>query len=563
MGVTATIEQCLSETAAQAPPEPLRVKLLWEQETETRWHKLDHLLYLPVLGLTRPRDLYYYQGQGLQVLYGFTYKYLTVEHFLGRLSRLQVGYPLAAALAQSYSQAWYPGDSPLVIFADWHIKPHWTKHPAHSGHVTMWGRVMPGTKQLVLNGPEGHLLGGWNMAIDLHLSQVLVDLEADLADLLQRPIAYTICDSDGGGLPTGQRYAAAERFYLSRLAQPGYTLDDFQLLGDWQPVTADPDREVVAARWRDPAKRVAEVRDLVLMRRLNDVNPTRIYVGCLPPELTVAAVPGVYRQRWNHQERRIRELVKGANLNANFGYTYQTVSDRTQQRQWAEAQAHVEVSQQRLAQHEAALGNLQRQLAGLRQTYQQQRHSWAGVWTDLHQHYHDRQQAGQPLRRCQQRLARHNRTLAALTGRYQRQRRRLLAQLRQRRQQWRTVQAELAARQAVRDTLDTAALCRERDLEKDQVMLNLQVLLGNLHDWARTHYFAPVWQRLELDTAIELVYRKPGSVRWGEQEIELVLEAYRYPEHQQAMEETCRRFNAANIRWRDGRLLRIQLSPVA
>ena len=63
------------------------------------WPKLDHLLYMPILGLTRPRDLYYYQGDGLRVMYGFTYKYLTQEHFLGQLTRLQVGTPLANALA--------------------------------------------------------------------------------------------------------------------------------------------------------------------------------------------------------------------------------------------------------------------------------------------------------------------------------------------------------------------------------------------------------------------------------------------------------------------------------
>ena len=55
-------------------------------EPETLWYKLDHLIYLPVLHLTRPRDLYYYQGEGLEVLYGFTYKYLTLEHFLGELT---------------------------------------------------------------------------------------------------------------------------------------------------------------------------------------------------------------------------------------------------------------------------------------------------------------------------------------------------------------------------------------------------------------------------------------------------------------------------------------------
>jgi hypothetical protein len=563
MGVTTTIDACLAQVETQAEAERSPGQWLWEQEAETRWHKLDHLLYLPVLGLTRPRDLYYYQGQGLQVLYGFTYKYLTVEHFLGRLTRLEIGYPLAVALARTYSQAWYPEPEALILFVDWHIKPHWTKYPAHSGHVTMWGRVMPGTKQLMLNGPEGHLLGGWNMAIDRHLSQVLVDLEANLEQVLQRPIAYTVCDSDAGGLPVGQRYAEAEQPYLSRLAQSGYTLDDFEVLGDWQPVRGDSEREVAAARWRDPVRAEAEVRDLVLMRRLNDIHPTRIYVGCLPAYLPLTEVPASYRQRWRCQERRIRELVKGANLNANFGYTYQSVPNRTRQRQWAEAQAKVEVSQQRLAQHQEAIEHLQHQVAQLRQGYQQGQQAWQRSLADLQQRFLERQQADQRVRRCQQRLARHERAGQILTDRYRRRRHKLLDQLRQRRVQQRETQALLDTRQALRDTFDTEALCRERNLEKDQVMLNLQVLLGNLHDWARTHYFAPAWQHLELDTATELIYRKPGRVHWGDQEIEVVLEPYRYPEHQQAMEETCRRFNAAHLRWRDGRLHRIHVAPDA
>jgi hypothetical protein len=63
-----------------------------------------------------------------------------------------------------------------------------------------------------------------------------------------------------------------------------------------------------------------------------------------------------------------------------------------------------------------------------------------------------------------------------------------------------------------------------------------------------------------LGTAIELIYRKPGRVKWGAAEIEVVLDPYRYSEHQQAMEESCRRFNAAQVRWRDGRLLRIYVA---
>jgi hypothetical protein len=59
---------------------------------------LDHLLYLPVLHLTRPSELYYYQGTGLKVLYGFAYKYLTVEHFLGEVTRIRIGHSVGPLL---------------------------------------------------------------------------------------------------------------------------------------------------------------------------------------------------------------------------------------------------------------------------------------------------------------------------------------------------------------------------------------------------------------------------------------------------------------------------------
>ena len=96
MGVTQAVEECVAEAQARYEGENECIVLRHIPcEAETLWCKLDHLLYLPILGLTRSRDLYYYQGDGFRFLYDFTYKYLTVEHFLGQLSRVQVGFPLA------------------------------------------------------------------------------------------------------------------------------------------------------------------------------------------------------------------------------------------------------------------------------------------------------------------------------------------------------------------------------------------------------------------------------------------------------------------------------------
>jgi len=256
----------------------------------------------------------------------------------------------------------------------------------------------------------------------------------------------------------------------------------------------------------------------------------------------------------------IRQLVNGANLNANFGYTYREVPNRTQKRRWEEAQAQVEVTERRLAEQTEALTNLWHKLTGLRQAYRQER---AALQEDLAAQTVEltrRQADGQAWQRCQQGVQGRQRQLADLTARFQRRRRQLLEEIARRRARRSALRRELAERRAARDAIDTESLCRERDLEKDQIMLDLQVLLASLHDWTRCHYFAAEWQHLELDTAIELIYRKPGRVHWGQEEIEVVLDPYRYPEHQQAMEESCRRFNEAQVRWRDGRLLRIRVA---
>jgi hypothetical protein len=253
---------------------------------------------------------------------------------------------------------------------------------------------MPGTKQLLIKGPGGELLGGWNKAIDTHLNQVLVDLEQKLSDLLQRPIAYTVCDSEGGGLPMGRQYVEAKQPYLSYLPRQGYPLEAFDLLDEWQLVTDDQQREVVKACWRDPIKAKAEVRDLVLMRRVGDCDPTRIYTGHLPSAMDIADVPGLSRQRWPKQERVIRELVNGANLNANYGYSYQHVPNRTVQPQWAEAQERVDVSERNIARHRQAIRKLQQQLADLRQNYQQQHQHFQQELRQLHTDFLNRQLIG-------------------------------------------------------------------------------------------------------------------------------------------------------------------------
>jgi len=562
MEVRQTLEECVTEAqVAYVEENGLRSLRHIPRDAEGLWPKVDHLLYLPVLGLTRPRDLYYDQGDGLRTLYGFTYKYLTLEHFLGQLTRLRVGTPLANALAHGYAQAWYPDQTSLYLFVDWHIKPHWTKAYSHAGHVTMWGRTLPGTKQLMLNGTNGEILGGWNYPIDAHLTHVLVDLEAELSQTLQREIHCTIIDGEGGGQPLAERYAEAGLFYISVLPRHhDHTLADFALEGAWQPVVDDPEREVAFARWADAKKAAQDPRRFVLLRLVGQTEPTRIYTGRFRPEMLAFIVPWLHRRRWPNNERCIRDLINGANLNVNYGYTYDCVPNRTRQRQWNEAQAQVEVTERQVSQQQEAIRNLRQQLAQLEQRHAQARTQWMERIVQQRMDLHRRQQSGKPTKRCRNCLARLRQQRDEATRRFLRRERTLWQRLDQLLARVAHLQCQLTRRKAVRDAIDTETLCRERHLEKDQIMLNLQVLLGNLHDWVRQHYFGPQWKNLSLEKATQMIYRKSGRVTGFPDRIEVVLDAYAYRDQQQAMEATCRRFNEANLRWRDGRSLRIDVA---
>ena len=134
---------------------------------------------------------------------------------------------------------------------------------------------------------------------------------------------------------------------------------------------------------------------------------------------------------------------------------------------------------------------------------------------------------GKATTRARQRVARVRRELTTLSQRFQRQQRRLMEQLHRHLTQARCPNDCLAQRIAIRDAIDTETLCRERDLEKDQIMLNWQILLANLHDWATQHYFAPEWRTLSLEKATQMIYRKAGRVMWYDDRIEVVLEPCR------------------------------------
>jgi hypothetical protein len=296
------------------------------------------------------------------------------------------------------------------------------------------------------------------------------------------------------------------------------------------------------------------------MRLVGRIEPTRIYTRRFEDDTTAGEVPWLHHRRRPYNELRIRDLIRGANLNVNYGYTYRDVPNRTRQRKWEGAQAKVAVTERQSSNHQTAVHNLRQRLASLQDTHAAAQRDQERQLAQCRLNLRRRQRLGKATVRAQQQVDRSRRELSTHTQRFLRRQRRLLQQLSRREAESRQLRERLTQRIAVCDAIDTETLCRERDLEKDQIMLDFQVLLANLHDWVAQNYLTPKWRTLSLKKALQMIYRKAGQVTWYDDHIKVELEPYRYPDQQCKMEATCARFNAANLCWRDGRLLCITVA---
>jgi hypothetical protein len=113
----------------------------------------------------------------------------------------------------------------------------------------------------------------------------------------------------------------------------------------------------------------------------------------------------IYRARWPVMENVIRDMVAGANLNENYGYTTQEVPNRLRQRQFAEAEAQVGVTQNQLATVAAQIVQAQADLTERAQTLTEQQAALARARKKRRAEQQARQRAGQTLRRVEQQLA--------------------------------------------------------------------------------------------------------------------------------------------------------------
>jgi len=316
------------------------------------------LFLLPIFDMERPIDLNHYEGKTLGAITSPDnkhVKYKTTDRFLRELTSLKIGNNMSYSLLGCYYKTFY-GIMGMPLYVDGHFKAVWTLKNIPNGKHGMMDRIMPGLKQIFLNGQDGHPLLHRTCPGDRHLTKELLPIIKDFENTIGGEVVnLVVFDGEGCSLEIFRDFdilnkSRANRIYpLTVLDSNQYQFKDFKIKdGNCRRPLTNEDFEVYK---RDKKGRVITRVALVEFDYLNNTNKKRkdtekylmrcalvkkengkltAIITTLPYKaiLSGTELANLYYNRWPYQEAKFKEMTRYCNLNVNHGFKKKKVFNR-------------------------------------------------------------------------------------------------------------------------------------------------------------------------------------------------------------------------------------------
>ncbi|MFQ5800671.1 MAG: hypothetical protein ACE5HH_02985 [Candidatus Hydrothermarchaeales archaeon] len=363
---------------------------IYRHKTPTLLRYIRILYFLPVFDMERPIELDDYKGKTLGAIIsldGRHVRYRTADRFLRELASLGAGDDMSLSLAGYYYKAFYGVEMP--VYVDGHFKAVWTLKNIPEGKHGMMDRVMPGLKQVFLNGQRGHPLLHRTCPGDRHLTKELLPIVRDFEDAVGREVVNVVVfDGEGCSLEVFKAFdrlntGREKRIYpLTVLDSNQYRWEDFRVKEKGRRPLEEKDFEVLR---RDKKGRVKTRVALVEFDYLSNANRRRkdgeeYQVRCAlvkkeNGKLTaiVTTMPygeigssrelaNLYYNRWPCQEARFKEMTRYCNLDVNHGFKKKEVFNRTAAKRLEKVEMSLAYNVRRLENLEVEIERVRRQV---------------------------------------------------------------------------------------------------------------------------------------------------------------------------------------------------------
>lgn len=592
----------LAQLQTAIPQGTLPRTRLSQQSLISQQAALRTLLFLPVVGLRRVRDLRSYTSPGLALLLQRTAAlgYRHVDRYLHEIAFAGAAARLTQALAAWTAQLW-PAET-TFYYIDGHRKPVYTEVAIPRGLIGRTGKILGCRALVLLHDHAGHPLLATTHRGDLHLTAGIPALLQQYQQAAGATAPQLIIDREAMSGPFLVDHQAAGRTAVTILRSNQYTdLTSFTLTGAWQPLLTEPGgrvvREVAPALFSlavPDRPDTALVLTVALIRdhRHQEPAPVDTAPARWDADLTGAAqywwkagwvatpapapptqarlIPIVttaptadpvelvaqYTARWPQQENIIRDWLLPLGLDTNHGYEKQAVANSEQskkQRTLEERLTRVRKWTERKRQQSAAATARYNRRFNERRTREREIERIL-----MHRQFDLEAQGvqGRALREALEEAAaplvkelqqldagvdrahRESTEADRKIERYCQEQRRLLREL-----------EDLKARSRPMYELTNA---------QDQVMTMLKLGLANLGMWVREQFFPTSYARASW-ARLAPFFVLPGRVQGDATTVEVELRLFNDQQLNRDLAEVCQRVTAAAPRLPDGRRLHFRL----
>ncbi len=390
IGGEKTILEIIREHMKEEPHEDQRI---YSHKTPTLLRYIRTLCLLPAFDMERPIELNDYEGKSLGAITSTPdrrhVRYKTTDRFLRELTALDTGKEMSLSLAACYYKTFY-GHQGMPLYVDGHFKAVWTLKNIPRGKHGMMDRIMPGIKQVFLNGQDGHPLLHRTCPGDRHLTKELLPIVEDFEKTVgEEVVNVVIFDGEGCSLEVFKAFDRLNKdrgrktYPLTVLDSNQYRVEDFEVKGgEGQRPLKDADFRVFRRDKKGKVKsRVALVEFDYLSnanRRRKDMEKYPVMCAVVKKEngkLTVivttmpyeeigsgAELADLYYRRWPCQEAKFKEMTRYCNLNVNHGFRKREVFNRMAAKRLEEAEKSLAYDIRRRENLKAWLEKVRRQI---------------------------------------------------------------------------------------------------------------------------------------------------------------------------------------------------------
>ncbi|MBT9151290.1 MAG: hypothetical protein DDT40_01478 [candidate division WS2 bacterium] len=566
-----------------------RTLVSWPQTIQ---RKNETLMYLPVFGMRRPKELERYHKSGLGIISGLgkRYRYSTIDKHQRELEKLNVSSSLSKALSKCYMEALFIKielEDKSCFYIDGHFKTVWSSKNIPRAFRTALNKTEKSLEQILLTGGKGHPLILLTCPGDRHLTKEMFNLiDAFEAACGKGIVKVSVFDREGVAIKVFKEFDRQHRRFISLLKENQHKgLKSFKIIKDFVVYKTDEktgeiksmiaDAEITVKdkdedEDKDKGKNDKDKKEKLeyklrvglLLKDPRGIRKLIPIITNMPPdeEPDVRRIADRYFARWPYQENIIKDMVYGVELNSTHGYKKKEVKNRTIIWKKEKLEENIRGLSKKVKPVEAEIKALQGEIETIEQVYENRIKELKKEGNELR--YKILLSSKPKTKRGHlQRLKAVEDKKLDLTKRSEKQLYLLRNRLEKKRSYRKGLISQKENKEEELNSLDMEQKLYEIVAEKDNTMSNFKLLLYNLSRYAREQWFSPKYENATFLMMRDKFYSQDGYVKLGKRKTKVTLNPYDDDEPQKAAEEACMKFNCSNIRSPLGRRLEIQVEP--